>query len=106
MRVLFDQGTPKPLRQLLQGHDIQTAYERGWSTLENGELIAQAESSGFDILLTTDRQLRYQQNLSQRRLAIVVLTTTQLPRIRSAASLIQAALDRATAGSYIEVLIP
>lgn len=106
MRVLFDQGTPKPLRQSLQGHEIETAYERGWSTLENGELITQAEAAGFDVLLTTDRQLRYQQNLSRRRLAIVVLTTTQLPRIRSAAPLIQAAIDRATTGSYVEVEIP
>jgi len=62
--------------------------------------------AGFDVLLTTDRQLRYQQNLSQRRLAIAVLSTTQLPRIRSAVPLIQAALDRATTGSYVEVEVP
>jgi hypothetical protein len=106
VRVLFDQGTPKPLRRSLQRHTIETAYERGWSTLENGELIAQAEEAGFDVLLTTDRQLRYQQNLSKRRLAIVVLSTTQLPRVRSAIPLIQAALDQTTAGSYLEVEIP
>jgi len=106
VKVLFDQGTPKPLRRSLRGHEIETAYERGWSTLANGELIAQAEAAGFDILVTTDRQLRYQQNLSQRQLAIVVLTTTQLPRIRAATSLIQEALDRAESGSYIEVEIP
>ena len=58
MSILFDQGTPEPLRHSLQGHAIETAYERGWSTFENGELIAQAEAAGFDILLTTDRQLR------------------------------------------------
>ena len=106
MRVLFDQGTPKPLRHSLHGHTIETAYERGWSTLENGELIAQAESAGFDALLTTDRQVRHQQNRSQRRLAIVVLTTPQLPRIRAAIPLIQSALDRVTGGSYLEVEIP
>lgn len=106
MRVLFDQGTPKPLRRSLQRHMIETAYERGWSTLENGELIAQAEKAEFDVLPTTDRQLRYQQNLSQRRLAIVVSSTTQLPRIQSAIPLIQTALDQATAGSYLEVEIP
>ena len=104
--MLVDQGTPKPLRRSLREHEIETAYERGWSTLANGELIAQAEAAGFDILVTTDRQLRYQQNLSQRQLAIVVLTTTQLPRIRAATSLIQEALDRAESGSYIEVEIP
>lgn len=85
---------------------METAYERGWSTLANGELIAQAEAAGFDILMTKHRQLRHQQNLSQRRLAIVVLTTTQLPRISAAASLIQEALDRAETGSYTEVEIP
>ena len=106
MRILFDQGTPKPLRRSLRGHTIETAYERGWSTLENGELISQAESAGFDALLTTDRQLRYQQNLSQRRLAIVVLTTTQLPRIQAAAPLIQSVLDGVTRGSYLEIEIP
>lgn len=106
MWVLFDQGTPKPLRRSLQGHTIETAYERGWSTLENGELIAQAEMAGFELLLTTDRQLRHQQNLSKRRLAIVVLSSTQLPRIRAAIPLIQAAMDRATAGSYDEIEIP
>jgi hypothetical protein len=63
VRILFDQGTPKPLRRSLRGHTIETAYERGWSTLENGELISQAESAGFDVLLTTDRQLRYQQRI-------------------------------------------
>jgi hypothetical protein len=106
VKVLFDQGTPKPLRRLLSGHEIETAYERGWSTLTNGELIAQAEGAGFEVLVTTDRQLRYQQNLAQRRLAIVVLSTTQLPRIRAAASRIQAALDRTESGSYVEVEIP
>jgi hypothetical protein len=69
VKVLFDQGTPKPLRLLLNRHEIETAYERGWSTLTNGELIAQAEGAGFEVLLTRDRQLRYQQNLSRRRLA-------------------------------------
>ena len=101
MKVLFDQGAPKPLRQA-----IETPYERGWSTIENGELIAHAETAGFEVLLTTDRQLRYQQNLSQRRLAIVVLSTTQLPRIRLAVPLMQAAPDGASTGSYFEVEIP
>ena len=103
MRVLFDQGTPKPLRRSIHGYAIETAYERGWSTLENGELITEAEAAGFDILVTTDRQLRYQQNLAKRRLAIVVLGTTQLPRIRSAVPRIQAALDQVTPGSYTEI---
>jgi hypothetical protein len=59
MRVLFDQGTPAPLRQLLMQHEVETAYERGWSILQNGELIAAAEATGFDVFVTTDRNLKY-----------------------------------------------
>ena len=74
MRVLFDQGTPAPLRQLLPGHEVATAYERGWSTLKNGELLAAAETQGFQVLVTTDTNLKYQQNLASRTIAIVVLS--------------------------------
>jgi hypothetical protein len=82
VRVLFDQGTPVPLRQVLVGHDVSTAYECGWSTLKNGELLAAAETQGFDVLVTTDKNLRYQQNLASRSIAILVLGTTSWPRIR------------------------
>ena len=70
MKILFDQGTPLPLKNHLVGHEIQTAFELGWSALDNGDLIALAEES-FDLLITTDQQLRYQRNLSGRKLAIV-----------------------------------
>lgn len=106
MRVLFDQGTPVPLRNLLKGHDISTAYELGWSTLKNGELIAAAEASAFEVMVTTDTNLRYQQNLSGRTLAIVVLTTTSWPRIRKVIDRIASAIDSATQGSYAAVAIP
>ena len=66
MQILFDQGTPAPLRQLLPGHEVATAYERGWSTLKNGELLAAAETQGFQVLVTTDTNLKYQQNLVLR----------------------------------------
>ena len=106
MRVLFDQGTPAPLRHLLVGHDVSTAYERGWSVLKNGELLAAAEQDGFQILLTTDMNLRYQQNLASRTIAVVVLTTTSWPRIKTAAQSVVAAVAKVTAGSYAEVAIP
>lgn len=64
MRVLFDQGTPAPLRHGLAGHQVDTAFERGWSRLENGALITAAEAAGFDALVTTDKNLKYQQNLA------------------------------------------
>jgi hypothetical protein len=57
--VLFDQGTPAPLRHALAGHVVETAYERGWSSLKNGELIAAAESAGFEVFVTTDKNLKY-----------------------------------------------
>lgn len=105
MRVLFDQGTPAPLRHALTGHVVETAFELGWGTLQNGALIAAAESHGFDVLLTTDKNLKYQQNLTGRRLAVVVLSTTSWPRIRAVAGKVVEALDCATSGSYIELSI-
>src|SRR5437016_2450721 len=75
LKILFDQGTPAPLRHTLTAHTISTAYEMGWAQFENGDLLNQAEAS-FDVLITTDQNLRYQQNLSGRRLAILVLPTT------------------------------
>lgn len=106
MRVLFDQGTPAPLRHLLPGHGISTAYELGWSTLKNGALLAAAEAQGFEVLVTTDTQLKYQQNLAARSIAIVVLGTTSWPRIKAAAELVAVAVHDATRGAYVEVAIP
>jgi hypothetical protein len=105
VRVLFDQGTPVPLRQHLPGHNVATAYELGWSSLTNGELLGIAESQGFDVLVTTDSNLKYQQNLQTRIIAIVVLTTTSWRRIQAASAKIQAAVDAARPGSYTEVAI-
>ena len=105
MRVLFDQGTPAPLRQLLPGHEVSTAYELGWSTLKNGELLAAAEASGFEVLVTTDTNLKYQQNLASRTVAIVVLSTTSWPRIKADAEPVVAAVAAAKPGSYAQVSI-
>ena len=71
MRILFDQGTPVPLRQSLTRHEVTTAHERDWSKLKNGELLDAAEKQGFEVLVTTDLNLKYQQNLKSRRIAIV-----------------------------------
>jgi ribulose-5-phosphate 4-epimerase/fuculose-1-phosphate aldolase len=84
MRVLFDQGAPAPLRHALVGHTIATAYERGWARLTNGELIAAAESDGFEVVVTTDGKLKYQQNWAMRRLAVVVLVNASWRRIQHA----------------------
>ena len=106
MRVPFDQGTPAPLRTMLGDHVVETAYECGWSMLKNGDLLNAAESAGFAVLVTTDMQLRYQQNLANRHIAIVVLTTTSWPRIRAVRDAVSRAVDGAAEQRYIEVLIP
>ena len=106
MRILFDQGTPVPLRRFLTRHDVSTAFERGWSRLKNGELLAAAESAGFAVLVTTDTNLKYQQNLVGRRLAIVVLSTPSWPRIQSAIEAVVTAIDHAEQASFAEVEIP
>ena len=106
MRILFDQGTPVPLRRFLSGHDVATAYERGWSSVTNGDLIRLAEQEGFELLITTDTNLRYQQNLQGRSLTILVLTTTSWPRIRQATDSIVTAIRGVEAGSYQELVIP
>ncbi|HEX8691747.1 MAG TPA: hypothetical protein VF746_04955 [Longimicrobium sp.] len=84
---------------------MATAYERGWSTLTNGELLVAAEVQGFEVLVTTDTNLKYQQNLASRTIAIVVLSTTSWPRIKAAAGLVAAAVAAAARGTYAEVPI-
>jgi hypothetical protein len=105
VRVLFDQGVPAPLRHHLTDHLVETAHERGWSKLQNGELLRAAEAAGFELLLTTDRHLKHQQNLAGRRLVVVVLLSTSWPRIAHSVETIREALSRAQPGSYEEVPI-
>ena len=107
MLVLFDHGTPKGLIRALPGHTVHTAQAKGWDTLSNGELLKAAESAGIEALLTTDRRIRYQQNLTARRIALVVLTgSTRWSRVRQHFARIAAAVAAATPGSYSEVEIP
>ena len=106
MRVLFDQGTPDPLRESLTPHRVSTAYERGWSKLRNGELLDSAEREAYEVLVTTDTSLKYQQNLTDRRIGIVVLLSTSWPRIQRVIPAVVAPIDAAVQGSYTEVEIP
>ena len=106
MLILFDNGTPAPLRHALKDHIVVEAIERGWDRLSNGDLIAAAESAGFQLLLTTDKNIRYQQNLTGRKIAFVVLGNQQWPRLRRHVDRVIAAVNDATPGSYTEVLIP
>src|SRR2546421_1980543 len=106
MKLIFDQGTPAPLRKHLPGHAVETAYEKGWSNLKNGELLARAESDGFDALITTDQNLRHQQNLTGRKISIIVLLTTSWPRIKNHIALIIQTIDNSHPGSYEEIPFP
>ncbi|MGD0126172.1 MAG: hypothetical protein ABSF46_12480 [Terriglobia bacterium] len=106
MLILFDNGVPAPLRHALEGHVVVEAFERGWDRFLNGELIAVAEAAGFEVLLTTDKNIRYQQNLKARKIVFVVLGNQQWPTLRRYAEKVVAAINAATPGSYIEVEIP
>lgn len=106
MKILFDQGTPVPLRQYLHGHVIRTAFQEGWDRLRNGNLLAAAENSDFDLLITTDRNMAYQQNLSRRKLAIILIGQQNWKRLRPHVELVSVAVNAATPGSYTEVEIP
>jgi hypothetical protein len=106
MLILFDNGTPAPLRYALKEHIVVEAFERGWHRLLNGELISAAEAEGFDVLLTTDKNIRYQQNLKGRKIAFVVIGNQQWPTLRRHVEKVVAAVNAATPGSYTEVDIP
>lgn len=100
--ILFDQGTPEPLRKHLPRHIVETAFEPGWSNLRNGELLARAETR-FEVFVTTDKNLRYQQNLTSRKLAIVVLPFASWPRLQLRLIEIIQAIDSIQSGGFIEI---
>ncbi len=106
MLILFDHVTPRGVARSLKGHTATKAKDRGWDKLTNGDLLAQAERAGFDLLLTADKNMRYQQNLTGRRIALVVLSTPQWPRVKQHLDKIAAVVDAATPGSFTEVDIP
>jgi hypothetical protein len=106
MRILFDHGTPSPLRSFLSGHNIAKTQDHGWETLNNGELLKAAEEAGFEIFLTTDKNIRYQQNLAGRDIAIVVLGNSRWPIVKRYVDRIIAAIGEAKRGTYSEVDIP
>src|SRR6185436_18753870 len=106
MRVLFDKSAPYGLVRHLKEHVVATAEERGWDRLENGALLSVAEEAGFEVFLTADKNLRYQQNLSNRKIALVVLGNSPWPLVQLHISEICAAVDAATLGSFVEVDIP
>lgn len=103
MRVLFDQGTPVPLRRFLNSHTVTTVYEKGWSRTRNGDLLRLADQQMFEVFLTTDQSLKSQQNLTDRKIAIVVLPTTSWPVIQKHTAEIAAVVDSIAPGDFIEI---
>lgn len=106
MHVLFDNGTPRGVASALRDHMVDEARMRGWGDLRDGELLDAAEAAGFELFLTTDRDIRHQPDLAGRRIATVVLTTVRWRLIRARLDDIAAAVNAATPGSFTEVEIP
>ena len=106
MLILFDNGTPRGLARFLIGHAVEEARARGWEELANGELIDAAEQAGFEVMVTTDKNIHYRQNLTARRIALVGLENSQWPMVRLVAGNIAAAVNAALPGSYAEVDVP
>ena len=105
MRILFDHDTPRPLRRYLTEHTVDTAYEKGWAELRNGNLLDNAERENYEIIITADQSMRYQQNLEHRRIAIIVLLSNKWPRILSKVEDIRVALSGIQPGELREVPI-
>jgi predicted nuclease of predicted toxin-antitoxin system len=106
MLILFDNNTPRGLARFLASHSVVEARTRGWDQLVNGELIAVAEQADFEVMVTADKNIRHQQNLGARKIALVVLENSQWPMVKLVAEKIVAAINAARPGSYVEVGVP
>ena len=107
MKILLDESVPQKLRLIIEGgHTVVTAWYQGWSGLKNGALLDAAEQAGFDLFITADQELSYQQNLSGRKMALVVLSTSNWEFVKAHIAGIIVAVEAATPGSYTEVKVP
>ena len=104
MKLLFDECMPQPLRRQLAEFEVLTAQEMGWGRVKNGDLLRRAEGV-FDVFLTADQQLKYQQNLTGRRLAIVVLSTNRWLKVKTKISEIRVAIRSMEPGGYLELML-
>ena len=108
LRVLFDKNVPYPLRRHLIDYQVRTAEDEGWGQISNGDLIGRAEEAGYQIMLTCDQNIQYQQNRAHRNISLVVLGSNIWPGVRPKVAEIAAALKRVSAGSFefIEIAPP
>ena len=105
MRILLDECVPWPMHKLLRGHDCSTVQAKGWGGIKNGDLLQRAETE-FDLFITADQNIRYQQNLIGRRIAILELSTNDIGRIQAASTLIDEALERIGSSEFKQLIIP
>ena len=106
MRILLDQNIPERIDLVLPGHDVTHAFRIGWHDLANGELLSAAENAKFEILLTADQSIRYQQNLAGRKIALIVLSSNSLTVLQQHSDLLRLALERAIDTNYQEIVLP
>jgi hypothetical protein len=107
MKIILDESVPQKLRLLIDGrHTVVTTWFQGWSGLKNGELLNAAEEAGFELFITADQELSYQQNLKNRKMAVLVLSTNNWDFIKAGIAQITAGIDAVKPGSYAEVEIP
>jgi hypothetical protein len=105
MNVLLDECTPRLVKTRLAIHNIRTAQEMGWGGYKNGELLTAAEAQ-FDVFITTDKNLRYQQNIKGRKIAIVVLPSNQVPIVAALVPVIESTLMNIQPGAFVEIPSP
>ena len=105
MRILFDECVPWPMRSLLRNHVCTTVQAQGWSGVRNSELLKKAEAD-FDLLITADQNIVYQQNLSGQTIAVLELSTNNLRQLQTSAILIQNAIDALGPGDFVRLEIP
>jgi hypothetical protein len=105
MKILLDECVPWPMHKLLSGHDCITAQQRGWGGIKNGELLSKAEKE-FDLFITSDQNIRYQQNLAGRKIPILELSTNKLRRLVAAAALLRSAVDSVKPGEFRRLEVP
>ena len=103
MKILFDANTPAPLARFLRGHHVLRSDELGWQGLENGALLNASEEAEFDLLITCDQNVPYQQNFTNRKLAVVILSSNHWPTLRRVAAQIATAVDFVQSGQIVRV---
>ena len=102
MNILFDGCVPRALRKFLAGHQVQTAQQLDWGELQNGDLIRAAEEK-FDALVTADKNIRYQQNVTGRKIAILVLPTNRWPVLQTMTGRIADVVNGLKAGDFVQI---